>query len=272
MIIRLDNSIFTILYHINLWYNIILHCIVLNCIASYYTEDQLCITRSCDSFFQTLARPIFEGKDSLDQVKKIIGVLGCQAHEDVKQLCRCGVKEQGEQHKIRFEKEHVHITVDKTHMIIYDYVISMSISYNIVFQVLRWWSCSSWLHSKKHFTRPYSSQPNGYGYAISHYSWKGSFWITNSVDAHLMREHQTEVLKHFHPPGSSSVSSWGFFLVRPPVFLALLWTVPLVEVYHKHFGNRKPNGQESYSQYHQHQKHLDWDQRNSPNWYRAWNK
>ena len=86
----------------------------------------------------------------------------------------------------------------------------MSISYNIVFQVLRWWSCSSWLHSKKHFTRPYSSQPKGYGYAISHYSWKGSFWITNSVDAHLMREHQTEVLKHFHPPGSSSVSSWGF--------------------------------------------------------------
>ena len=93
----------------------------------------------------------------------------------------------------------------------------MSISYNIVFQVLRWWSCSSWLHSKKHFTKPYSSQPNGYGYVISHpgcYSWKGSFWITNSVDAHLMREHQTEVLKHFHPPGSSSVSSWGFVLVR----------------------------------------------------------
>ena len=123
------------------------------------------------------------------------------------------------QNKIR---ERTCITVDKTQMIIYDYVISMSISYNIVFQVLRWWSCSSWLHSKKHFTRPYSSQPNGYGYAISHYSWKGSFWITNSVDAHLMREHQTEVLKHFHPPGSSSVSSWGFFLVRPPVFLALL--------------------------------------------------
>ena len=68
-------------------------------------------------------------------------------------------------------------------------------------QVLRWWSCSSWLHSKKKFTKPSSSQPNGYGYAISHpgcYNLEGSFWTTDSVDAHLMREHQTEVLKHFH--------------------------------------------------------------------------
>ena len=83
-----------------------------------------------------------------------------------------------------------------------------------VIQVLRWWSCSSCLYSRKQFTKPSSSQHNGYGYAISHpgcYSVEGSFEPQNSVDAHLMRGHQTEVLKHFHPPGSSSVSSWGFF-------------------------------------------------------------
>ena len=63
---------------------------------------------SCHSFVQTLARPIFEGKDSLDQVKKIIGVLGCQAHEDCLAVVQMwGDSEQGEQPKIRFEKEHV---------------------------------------------------------------------------------------------------------------------------------------------------------------------
>ena len=85
-----------------------------------------------------------------------------------------------------------------------------------VIQVLRWWSCSSCLYSRKQFTKPSSSQHNGYGYAISHpgcYSVEGSFEPQNSVDAHLMRGHQTEVLKHFHPPGSSSVSFWVFLQV-----------------------------------------------------------
>ena len=46
---------------------------------------------SLEQIMVSLARPIFEGKDSLDQVRKIIGVLGCQAHEDEGGL----VQEQG---------------------------------------------------------------------------------------------------------------------------------------------------------------------------------
>lgn len=51
--------------------------------ASKYTYAVDMWSTGCILGEMLTRRPIFEGKDSLDQVKKIIGVLGCQAHEDL---------------------------------------------------------------------------------------------------------------------------------------------------------------------------------------------
>lgn len=51
--------------------------------ASKYTYAVDMWSAGCILGEMLTRRPIFEGKDSLDQVKKIISVLGCQAYEDL---------------------------------------------------------------------------------------------------------------------------------------------------------------------------------------------